>query len=71
MNDPQATGTDRPYNDLLGWLKRRRRGADRAAAHAEAAAGEPLYNPGDNVDTVHLACRPSLAFGLVANELGT
>jgi DNA-binding transcriptional regulator YhcF (GntR family) len=36
----------------------------------QAKAGELLYNPGDDVDTVHFPCGPSLASFLVTNEDG-
>jgi len=61
----------RPYNNLL----RRLSAADFALiashlAHQEADANDLLYNPGDDVDTVHFPCGPSLATFLVANEDG-
>jgi DNA-binding transcriptional regulator YhcF (GntR family) len=67
----QAESSERPYNNLL----RRLNVADFAllAPHlsaTEAAAGELLYNPGDDVDVVHFPCGPSLASYLVANEDG-
>ena len=57
-----AEGSDRPYNNLL----RRLSSADFAliAPHLvqqEAKAGDLLYNPGDDVETVHFPCGPSLA----------
>src|SRR5438309_9530921 len=59
----------RPYNNLL----RRLSAADFALiashlAHQEADANDLLYNPGDDVDTVHFPCAPRLATYLVANE---
>ena len=62
---------DRPYNNLL----RRLNVADFALiapylVHDEAAPNELLYNPGDDVETVHFPCGPSLATYLVANEDG-
>jgi hypothetical protein len=61
----------RPFNNLL----RRLSAKDFAliAPHLvqeEAKAGELLYNPGDNVETVHFPCGPGLASFLVANEDG-
>ena len=66
-----AEGSDRPYNNLL----RRLSSADFAliAPHLmqqEAKAGDLLYNPGDDVETVHFPCGPSLATFLVPNEDG-
>ena len=62
---------ERPFNNLL----RRLSASDFAliAPHLEpeeAKAGELLYNPGDNVETVHFPCGPSLASFLVTNEDG-
>ncbi len=37
---------------------------------ADAAAGEVLYNPGDDVEIVHFPCGPSLTSFLVPNEDG-
>jgi len=66
-----APNSDRPYNNLL----RRLSEADFALlaphlAQEEAASDELLYNPGDDVDTVHFPCGASLASYLVANEDG-
>jgi hypothetical protein len=66
-----AEGSDRPYNNLL----RRLSASDFAliAPHLvqqEAKAGDLLYNPGDDVETVHFPCGPSLATFLVPNEDG-
>ena len=66
-----AGSSDRPYNNLL----RRLNEADFALiaphlASEEAASDELLYNPGDDVDTVHFPCAASLASYLVANEDG-
>jgi hypothetical protein len=62
---------ERPFNNLLQRLS----AGDFAliAPHLvpeEAKAGELLYNPGDQVDTVHFPCGPSLASFLVPNEDG-
>ena len=61
----------RPYNNLL----RRLNAADYAliAPHLsqeDATANDLLYAPGDDVNTVHFPCGPSLATFLVANEDG-
>lgn len=55
-------------NNLLGAL----RASDRALLtphleSIEAAAGDLIYNPGDNVDLVHFPCGASLASFLVTN----
>ena len=68
-NAPNDTG--RPYNNLL----RRLSASDFALiephlAHVEVEAGGLLYNPGDDVDTVHFPCGPSLASFMVPNEDG-
>jgi hypothetical protein len=68
-NAPYDSG--RPYNNLL----RRLSSGDFALiephlAHAEVEAGGLLYNPGDDVDTVHFPCGPSLASFMVPNEDG-
>src|SRR6266849_8328716 len=62
---------ERPFNNLL----RRLSAKDFALiaphlAQEEAKAGELLYNPGDNVETVHFPCGPSLASFLVLSEDG-
>ena len=62
---------ERPFNNLL----RRLSAKDFALiaphlAQEEADAGELLYNPGDDVGTVHFPCGPSLASFLVTNEDG-
>ncbi|MBP0111451.1 MULTISPECIES: Crp/Fnr family transcriptional regulator [Bradyrhizobium] len=61
----------RPANNLL----RRLNQADYAllAPHVtveDSAAGQLLYNPGDDVQVVHFPCGPSLATFLVPNEDG-
>jgi hypothetical protein len=66
-----ANGSERPTNNLL----RRLSAGDFALisphlAHEEAEANELLYNPGDNVDTVHFPCGASLATFLIPNEDG-
>src|SRR6266851_2409001 len=62
---------ERPFNNLL----RRLSAKDFALiaphlAQEEAKAGELFYNPGDNVETVHFPCGPSLASFLVPSEDG-
>jgi len=69
--DAAAEVGDRPYNNLLRRLDR----ADFALVEPyltlhNAAASELLYNPGDDVDTVHFPCGPALATYLVSNEDG-
>jgi hypothetical protein len=66
-----GNSSERPYSNLL----RRLNASDYAliAPHlvpADAAAGELLYNAGDDVDVVHFPCGPSLASYLVTNEDG-
>src|ERR1700687_3917222 len=68
-NAPHDSG--RPYNNLL----RRLSASDFALLEPhlvfeQAAAGDLLYNPGDDVDTVHFPCGPSLASFMVPNEDG-
>jgi Crp-like helix-turn-helix protein len=63
--------TDRPFNNLL----RRLNAADYEliAPHLVLVDGAPndlLYNPGDDVQTVHFPCGPSLASYMVPNEDG-
>jgi hypothetical protein len=70
-NGRATNGTERPFNNLL----RRLNASDfeLIAAHLipmDARANDLLYNPGDDVDTVHFPCGPSLATFLVANEDG-
>jgi hypothetical protein len=66
-----AISRERPYNNLL----RRLSAADYAliAPHLseeEVAAGDLLYSPGDDVQTVHFPCGPTLASYLVPSEDG-
>jgi DNA-binding transcriptional regulator YhcF (GntR family) len=66
-----SDGISRPFNNLL----RRLNNADFALiephlAQEEASAGDLLYNPGDDVQTVHFPCGPSLASFMVPNEDG-
>jgi DNA-binding transcriptional regulator YhcF (GntR family) len=66
-----SRGSDRPNNNLLKRLSE----PDFAliAPHLsqdESAPDALLYDPGDDVDTVHFPCGPSLASYLVANEDG-
>jgi hypothetical protein len=75
MTISQARATngadDRPRNNLL-----RRLNADDYAlvapylAEEESGSNTLLYNPGDDVDTVHFPCGASLVSYLVANEDG-
>jgi hypothetical protein len=67
----KAANDGRPYNNLL----RRLNASDFALlephlSHDESPAGGLLYNPGDDVDTVHFPCGPSLASFMVPNEDG-
>src|SRR5438105_6960186 len=67
---PAETG-DRPFNNLL----RRLSSGDYAllAPHLiadGAKSSELLYNPGDNVKTVHFPCGPTLVSYLVPSEDG-
>jgi hypothetical protein len=62
---------ERPFNNLL----RRLNAADFAliAPHlveADGNASDLLYNPGDDVETVHFPCGPSLVSCMVPNEDG-
>ncbi|MGC1561021.1 MAG: Crp/Fnr family transcriptional regulator [Bradyrhizobium sp.] len=70
-NPVAASNIDRPNNNLL----RRLSPGDFALiaphlTHEEAPASTLLYNPGDDVDTVHFPCGASLASYLVGNEDG-
>ncbi len=61
----------RPHNNLI----RRLRDSDYAliAPHCEQVesnAGDLFYRPGDNVETVHFPCGPSLVSFLVSHEDG-
>jgi hypothetical protein len=67
----KETAGDRPFNNLL----RRLNGADFALIEphlvaADTGPNDLLYNPGDDVETVHFPCGPSLVSYLVANEDG-
>src|ERR1700749_12115 len=66
-----AEATERPFNNLLRRLSR----SDYAllASHLvqeEARPNQLLYSPGDDVQTVHFPCGPSLVSYMVANEDG-
>src|SRR5712691_7030458 len=68
---PPAGDETRPVNNLLRVLRE----ADYAllAPHlygAQAFANDVLYSPGDNVETVHFPCGPSLVSCMVTNEEG-
>jgi hypothetical protein len=63
--------SDRPFNNLL----RRLSEADFALVaphlvHEDAGPGDLLYNPGDDVETAHFPCGPSLVSYMVPNEDG-
>ena len=71
LGEKAVNGIERPYNNLL----RRLSPGDFAliAPHLaleEARANDLLYNPGDDVETVHFPCGPALASYLVPNEDG-
>jgi Crp-like helix-turn-helix domain len=62
---------DRPHNNLLRRLSASDFGLVAPyLTPEEAEANTPLYNPGDDVDTVHFPCGSSLVSYLVANEDG-
>ncbi|QOZ22467.1 Crp/Fnr family transcriptional regulator [Bradyrhizobium sp. CCBAU 51753] len=66
-----AGTSDRPFNNLL----RRLNAADYAliAPHlvpVDGRANDLFYNPGDDVQTVHFPCGPSLVAYMVPNEDG-
>lgn len=68
---PETLRDRRPCNNLL----RKLRDSDYALISPhfeafEATAGELLYNPGDDVETVYFPCGPALASYLIANEDG-
>jgi len=69
--DQTAEVADRPFNNLL----RRLSAADYALLERhlvgdESRPGELLYNPGDNVQTVHFPCGSTLVSYMVPNEDG-
>ena len=71
MARPEDAASGRPFNNLL----RRLNVADFALIEphlvaAEAASSDLLYNPGDDVETVHFPCGPSLVSYMVTNEDG-
>jgi hypothetical protein len=73
LSRPDATAAidARPFNNLLRRLNK----ADFALlephlAKAEAKAGDLFYNPGDDVETVHFPCGPSLVSYVVPHEDG-
>ena len=66
-----GTANERPFNNLL----RRLSDADFALiaphlAPVESSPNDLLYSPGDNVETVHFPCGPSLVSYMVASEDG-
>ena len=67
----QDTAVGRPFNNLL----RRLNDADFALVDphlvaADANRNDLLYSPGDDVETVHFPCGPSLVSYMVSNEDG-
>lgn len=71
QRDQTTEVTERPFNNLL----RRLNAADYALLEPhltddDTRAGELLYNPGDNVQTVHFPCGPTLVSYMVPNEDG-
>jgi DNA-binding transcriptional regulator YhcF (GntR family) len=69
--DAAAEVNDRPYNNLLRRLDR----SDFALiepylSQVQARAGELLYNPGSNVETVFFPCGPCLVSYVVPSEDG-
>ena len=68
---PEPDQADRPFNNLLRRLNASDYGLiARHLSQEQAAANEVLYNPGDDVQTVHFPCGPSLATFMVHNEDG-
>ena len=68
---PEPGQADRPFNNLL----RKLNASDYALiapylSQEQGIANELLYNPGDDVRTVHFPCGPSLATFMVHNEEG-
>jgi hypothetical protein len=66
-----SDGGDRPFNNLL----RRLNAADFGLlaphlAPEQAGPNDLLYSPGDDVETVHFPCGPSLVSYMVPNEDG-
>src|SRR5580698_10859389 len=69
--NPTQEVSDRPFNNLL----RRLNAVDYAliAPHLsqeQAGPNDLLYSPGDDVETVHFPCGPSLVSYMVPNEDG-
>jgi hypothetical protein len=69
--DQTTVVAERPFNNLL----RRLNPADYAILEPhltadETRAGDLLYNPGDNVQTVHFPCGPTLVSYMVPSEDG-
>jgi hypothetical protein len=71
LTRPKEAAGDRPFNNLLRRLNK----ADFALIEphlvaADTGPNDLLYSPGDDVETVHFPCGPSLVSYLVANEDG-
>jgi len=66
-----SRGSDRPNNNLLRRLSEPDFALIAPHLAAETADSDDLlYNPGDDVNTVHFPCDASLASYLVSNEDG-
>jgi hypothetical protein len=66
-----AQSQNRPHNNLLVRLSDADyRLIESSLDAADGRAEDLLYNPGDDVETVHFPCGPSLASYLVPNEDG-
>lgn len=71
MHAETTAGVDRPANNLLRMIRPGDYGL--LARHIQivnATADDLLYNPGDEVDTVHFPCAATLVSYLVSNEDG-
>ena len=69
--DASAAVATRPFNNLLRRLNRADYGLlEPHLAKAETRAGDLFYSPGDDVDTVHFPCGPSLVSYVVPHEDG-
>ena len=68
---PEQQRQDRPFNNLLARLSEADFGLiEPYLDPGDGNTDDLLYNPGDDVETVHFPCGPSLASYLVPNEDG-